>query len=359
MMTAYRIWIRFAASALLVFWIATPTLAQHAGHAGGGGGFGGGGGMGRAGGSEGAPSAASRPVGHAAANAPSNRPAARGASSPNAAKPASTSATHYTPASSGMHLVPGVPTYRWQDPPSNASVLQGSAHDVVSPATNHQYFSAATGTSIGSVRAMSVPGRYPINTGCNGCLLYNPYLYNPYFPLGYYGGYGFGYGFGFGFGYGFGYGWNPFSPWNYGWGPGFGYGFGYGLGYYDNGLGYGDSSANTSSSGEYGPFASLDAKTNQPGTLPNPSAETTLVLKDGTTYTVTDYWMAEGKLHYVSAENGENSIDIDQVDLQQTAEQNSKRGVTFTLRAQDGAQPAQAPVPSQTPSQPAAEAPRP
>jgi len=78
---------------------------------------------------------------------------------------------------------------------------------------------------------------------------------------------------------------------------------------------------------------------------------------------VTNYWMADGKLHYVTAENGENSIDIDQVDLQNTAEQNSKRGVTFTLRAQDvaqpAAQPAQAPVPAQAPTQPTAEAPRP
>ena len=111
---------------------------------------------------------------------------------------------------------------------------------------------------------------------------------------------------------------DPFSPWGFGWGSGFGLGygfgsgFGYGLGYYGNGLGYGDSYPNTSSSGDYGPYATLDAKTKQPGTLPNPSAETTLVLKDGTVYTMTDYWMADGKLHYVTAENGENTIAITQ-----------------------------------------------
>jgi hypothetical protein len=142
------------------------------------------------------------------------------------------------------------------------------------------------------------------------------------------------------------------------------------LGYYDGGIGDGDSSANTtnSSSGGYGPYATLDAKTNQPGTLPDPATETTLVLKDGTIYTVSDYWMSAGKLHYVTAENGENTIDIDQLDLQHTAERNSDRGVNFTLRTQDAAQstpaPAAAPAlsPAQEPSpapQPPAESPRP
>ena len=135
------------------------------------------------------------------------------------------------------------------------------------------------------------------------------------------------------------------------------------MGYYDNGLGSGSVSTSTSSSGEYGPYATLDAKTNQAGTLPNPALETTLVLKDGTTYTVTDYWMAGGKLHFVTADNGENTIEIDAVDLQHTAEQNSKRGVTFTLRTQDAAQPAQAPAaeavpaPGQAPSQAPAQLP--
>jgi hypothetical protein len=162
---------------------------------------------------------------------------------------------------------------------------------------------------------------------------------------------GLGWGAGLGFGYGYGY----------------GYGYGNGLGYYDSGSGYGDSSASTSSSADYGPYATLDAKTNQPGTLPNPANETTLVLKDGTIYTVTDYWMADGKLHYVTAENGENTIDIDQLDLQHTAERNSERGVTFTLRAQDATQPAQAPAaapepapaPPEAPSQAPAGAPQP
>ena len=238
------------------------------------------------------------------------------------------------------------------------------ARGAVSPATNRQYFSAATGTSVGTVHSFAVPGRYPIYGG------------GGYFPYGY-GGYGFG-GFGYG-GYGFGYGFYPYSLWNLGWGSGFGfgygmgYGFGYGygsgfgygpgfgLGYYDNGLGYGSSSANTQSSGDYGPFATLDAKTNQPGALPDPAQESTLVLKDGTSYTVTDYWMADGKLHFVTAENGESIVDIEQVDLQGTVEQNSKRGVTFTLRNQDAAQPAQAPAgaPPSAPAQAPASAPQP
>lgn len=386
MMTAFRFLIRFSASALLVFWLTTPALAQHGGggHAGGGGMSGGGmsGGGGRSSGGA-APAAASRPSGHAAAPPASNRPAPRAASAPKGAAPAitnsakNTSTSGYTPAA-GMHLVPGTPTYRWQDPPSGASQA-GSTHGVVSTAANHEYFSSATGTSIGTVHSLTVPGRYPITTGCGrgGCGGYGGY--NPYYPLGY----GYGYGYGYGLGYGFGYGLYPFSPWGfsfgyglgfgYGYGSGYGYGYGnaygYDLGYSDNGLGSGSSSASASSSGEYGPYATLDAKTNQPGTLPNPANETTLVLKDGTTYLVTDYWMAGGKLHFVTADNGESTIEIDALDLQHTAEQNSKRGVTFTLRTQDPAQPGQAPgaeavpasaqAPSQAPAQPPASDPQP
>jgi len=385
-MSTYRIWIRFAASALLVSWLATPALAQHGGgHAGGGGGgVGGGGGMGGHSGGGAGRSAESASAGQATANPSGNRAAPpRGASSPRAATPATpgtapaknTWTSAYKPAA-GMHLVPGTPTYRWQDPPSNnAAVGPVSGRGISSPRT----FSTAAGTGLGGVHQYFVPGRYPINGGCGrgGCI-----GYNPYYPIGY-GGYGIGYGFGYGFGlgygvgYGFGFGCNMFSLWDfgcgselgfgYGYSGAYGYGYGNGLGYYDSGLGYGDSPTNTSSGG-YGPYATLDAKTNQPGTLPNPANETTLVLKDGTIYTVSDYWMAAGKLHYVTAENGENTIDIDQVDLQRTAERNSERGVTFTLRTQDAAQSAPSPAadptpaPAQEPSQapqPSAEPPRP
>lgn len=57
-----------------------------------------------------------------------------------------------------------------------------------------------------------------------------------------------------------------------------------------------------------------------------------LYLKDGTMYTATDYWLADHRLHYIVNYGGENTVDIGQVDLQRTVDENAKRGVTFTLK---------------------------
>jgi len=349
-MTAYRICFRLAASALLMPCLATVALAQHGGHSGGGGGGmaahsegSAGGGIGGHSGVGPAPSRASRPASHSAAIPHSK----------NAASPASASSTANANASAakpGVNLVPGVPTYRWQDPPSNA-VQPAPARGAVS-APNHQFVSATGAGSLQTVRPLSVPGRYPINGQCGrgGCG-------SIYYPPGYYGGYGYGYGYGLGYGYGYGYGLYPGFGWDFGfgYGLGYGYGYGYGTGYYGNGVGYSDarpaaSGDAQSSSAEYGPYATLDAKTDQPGTLPDPAKQSAVVLKDGTVYTVTDYWMADGKLHFVTAESGESTVDIEQVDLQKTVDRNAGRGVTFTLRTQDGVGVTNAPAAQAAPA---------
>jgi hypothetical protein len=64
--------------------------------------------------------------------------------------------------------------------------------------------------------------------------------------------------------------------------------------------------------------------------LPN-SAEVVLWLKDGTVYGLRDYWFVAGKLYYVTNYGGENSIDMDRVDLQKTVDEDVLRGVNFTL----------------------------
>jgi hypothetical protein len=56
-----------------------------------------------------------------------------------------------------------------------------------------------------------------------------------------------------------------------------------------------------------------------------------LYLKDGSMYALTNYWVAGGKLHYVTSYGGENAIEMDLVDVQHTVDVNSKRGVTFVL----------------------------
>jgi hypothetical protein len=66
----------------------------------------------------------------------------------------------------------------------------------------------------------------------------------------------------------------------------------------------------------------------------NPDQEITmLVLKEGISFAVTDYWVEDGKLGYVTTYGRENIIDLEQVDLDQTAKLNSLRGVPFVLRA--------------------------
>ena len=64
----------------------------------------------------------------------------------------------------------------------------------------------------------------------------------------------------------------------------------------------------------------------------NPQPYAVLILRDGSSYAVSDYWLAAGKLHYVTSYGGENSIDANQLDLQRTVNENALRGVTFTLR---------------------------
>jgi hypothetical protein len=79
---------------------------------------------------------------------------------------------------------------------------------------------------------------------------------------------------------------------------------------------------------------------------------TVLYLKDGSVYAVTDYWVADGKLHYNASYGGQNSIDIDLLDLQRTVNANAARGVPFTLNPAPSSAPTpQSPQQPQSPSQ--------
>lgn len=61
--------------------------------------------------------------------------------------------------------------------------------------------------------------------------------------------------------------------------------------------------------------------------------EVLLYLKDGTIFVISNYWLEDNKLHYLTSDGRDNSIDMDDVDLQTTVNVNAKRGVAFTLRA--------------------------
>jgi len=69
-----------------------------------------------------------------------------------------------------------------------------------------------------------------------------------------------------------------------------------------------------------------------PGSPADPAVLPVLALKNGWTYEVTDYWVANGQLHYVTSYGGENAVPFDAIDFDRTTQQNSERGVTFTLR---------------------------
>jgi hypothetical protein len=209
------------------------------------------------------------------------------------------------------------------------------------------------------------------------------YGYYPYYPY-YYPYYGFGLGWGgafgpcdpffgcSGFGNGFGYG----MGFGYGFGGGYGYGGGYGGGYGYGGGWLGSSGENepgwtypsndgTSSSGDYtinanggnsGAELSSNGTNNgatnggsadvtnsvdasgptvvlKDGTATAVKANAVLFLKDGTSFAVTDYWLAEGKLHYVASYGGENTIDLGKLDLQRTVDENARLGTQFSLKA--------------------------
>ncbi len=84
------------------------------------------------------------------------------------------------------------------------------------------------------------------------------------------------------------------------------------------------------------------------GTAAQPVVQ--LVLKDGTIFGVNYYWLADGRLNYITTYNIQTSIPIDDLDLQKTVDLNYKRGVTFALTPQPPN--SQNPQPPQPPDSP-------
>jgi hypothetical protein len=61
-----------------------------------------------------------------------------------------------------------------------------------------------------------------------------------------------------------------------------------------------------------------------------------LVLNNGTSRTVTDYWVADGYLEYVSPDGTRSHIPLDALDLESTVLRNAPRGLAFVLRLTPG-----------------------
>jgi hypothetical protein len=210
------------------------------------------------------------------------------------------------------------------------------------------------------------------------------YPFHPGVPVGAYPVYGNGFGFigspFFGFpyyGYGLGFGWGlgvdascgPYWNWGFGcYAPGYGAGYGYGgdNGYFLNAAPYEPSNWPNDDSLQNGANgAPAVGATVFPYDNPTPQElqdnlradqnETVIFLKDGGVDLVTDYWVADGKLHYVNG-GGQNTIPLDDIDIQKTVDVNSSRGLTVTLRPKPGGadngapeQPNNAPAPGTAP----------
>ena len=168
---------------------------------------------------------------------------------------------------------------------------------------------------------------------------------------------------GFGYGYGFGFGCDPF--WDFGCDT-FGPGYGYGGGYYGNSYpsapsgsiqsysGSGNSSDanatpglwrnppadNSDSQGGNASVAAAPPSEQAPDSSPTSfqissaaaNSYTVIYLQDGASFAATDYWVADGQLHYVTSYGGENAVDLSQFDIERTTRENAKRGLNVTLR---------------------------
>ena len=367
-----------------------PAFAQHGGGGGGGGGhagggfgggggghfgFGGGGGHASGGSSHGAGPAgygggsSSGASGHASGGA-TNSAAHSAASSrfiggstwqapPSAAmrggaQPSSHFITPDEAAASGAHVVARPVEPRGIGNPLGASTaLRGSSF--TNGATgNAMRTRPYTAQFVGAPpHVPPFPRRYPIygpGFGFGGC--FGPFFFGC--GGGFYGG-GFYGGFGLGLGYGYGYGYcDPF------WGcPAGLYGGYYNGGYYGNQI-YNDSTDDSSVSNEFnpsrywGPSAPPEETGGGGGSASSSDNEVVLFLKDGTVYAITDYWIADNKLHYITNYGGENSIPLDQLDMQRTVDVNAKRGINITLRPTPQSQ--QPTAPDAQPAPPAPEA---
>jgi hypothetical protein len=313
-----------------------PAFAQHGGGGGGGGGHSGGGGGGSHSGGGHSSGGSHAGVAHGGSGAAGGSSTGSGVHSYGGGTYRSSLSA--TDAAIANH---NAVTNRWVDPPSRGSNSSRS----MTPSARPTFTPAArliTGRRTAPFESFA-PNSLQIFGRNRGRFFGNPFFFGGSCFNGFFiGSCGFGPGFGFGFGFGSGF----FGPW--GWdNDGFGDFQSYGYPYepsmsadieerVDNQPTYEDAA----------PYYRNEFVPYEPGTEPNgPAAAPNapfvmLYLKDGTVYALTNYWVAGGRLHYITQYGGENSVAMDQVDMQQTVDVNAHRHVTITLRPRDENAPA-------------------
>jgi hypothetical protein len=77
-----------------------------------------------------------------------------------------------------------------------------------------------------------------------------------------------------------------------------------------------------------------------PSSVQNSANPVRIYMRSGAVYTVSDYWITDGELHYILMDGARNIVDLDQVDLMRTNEENAKSGVKFIFKSEpSGAAP--------------------
>jgi hypothetical protein len=59
---------------------------------------------------------------------------------------------------------------------------------------------------------------------------------------------------------------------------------------------------------------------------------TLLQLTDGSMYGLTEYWLENRRIHYITNYGGENSLPLERIDMEKTIELNASQGKEFILR---------------------------
>lgn len=226
----------------------------------------------------------------------------------------------------------------WETTPASRNVIPSSRalSDIRGSVGN----SFARNSGLGTTPSRFADSRLvPGNMFGNRVRSYRGGCWNCGYGYGWWPGWGFGWG-GLGF-----WGWDPFYWDSVGWGwPGYGY-YGYPPDYpygdndsYDNGSydnGYPDSAPPDAYPDQgYNSQPASPYQQNSPPSfsIANGAVYVLLYLKNGAAYSVRDYWLSGGRLHYTLLNGREGAIDADRLDLQRTVDENAKSGVQFILK---------------------------
>jgi len=66
---------------------------------------------------------------------------------------------------------------------------------------------------------------------------------------------------------------------------------------------------------------------------------TLLILKGGSGYLASDYWLEDTQFHFLTPDGENKLLPLERLDLKETVLLNRERNVEFVLRSQDGSQP--------------------